>query len=174
MQHNNEALFNSVYEGHGPTLRKLAVRYGLPHSEVEDMLQETFLSYFSHYPIDWEEQKMKAMLSRILKNKCIDYSRKFWRKHVSLDTDSPEEEARFVKLLVTRDSLSIILEQEEIRSFWEAMSEMREDWQEVFLLYFVQDRSIGEVSRILGITENACRTRISRGRRYLKDALSKR
>ena len=77
---NEGKVFNSIYVEYAPVLRVLAVRSGLPYGEVDDIVQETFLSYFTHYPVDWDSGKMKGMLARILKNKCIDYSRKKRRK----------------------------------------------------------------------------------------------
>jgi len=171
MQVNGNAVFNSVYVDYGPVLRVLAVRYGLPYEEVEDMIQETFLSYFTHYPMDWEPGKMKGMLVRILKNKCIDFKRKKQPELVELDTENGSPEFKYINLLISRDSLSIILEKEEYRKVWRAMTTMRTDWLEVFVLYMIEDRPIKEVSEILGISVEACRTRISRGRKYLKEEL---
>lgn len=173
MQQKNDAVFDSIYVDYHPALRVLAVRYGLPYSEVDDVIQETFLAYFTHYPVDWEPGKMKGMLTKILRNKVIDFSRKSGREFVSLDADLNDQDSHLMKLLVSRDSLSIVEDREEKRMVWDAIKSMRADWQQVFLLYFIQDRSIGEVSSIMGISEEACRTRISRGRRYLKGILKK-
>jgi len=169
---NSEAMFDSVYVEYGPVLRVLAVRYGLPYEEVEDMIQETFLSYFTHYPVDWDSGKMKGMLVRILKNKCIDFSRKKQPEVVPLDTGEYSPEYKYMNLLISKDSLSIILEQEEHRKVWKAMRKMRADWLEVFVLYKIQGRPIKEVSDILGISVAACRTRISRGRKFLDEELT--
>lgn len=171
MQPIEYALFNSVYVEYYPTLRVMAVRFGLPYSEVEDVIQETFISYFSHYPVDWEAKKMKAMLSKILKNKCIDFSRKKRTEYVSIESDLLSENSLLMKKLASKDSLSIIEESEERQKVWDALHSMRGDWQQVFVLYFIQDRPMKEVSAIMGITEEACRMRITRGRRYLKDTL---
>ena len=173
MQQRDDAVFNSIYVEYHRALRVLAVRYGLPYNEVDDMIQETFLSYFTHYPVDWEPGKMKGMLAKILRNKCIDFSRKSGREYVSLDADLSDQDSHLMKLLVSRDSLSIVEEKEERRRVWNAIKNMREDWKQIFLLYFIQERPICEVSSIMGISEEACRTRISRGRRYLKDVLKK-
>ena len=174
MQVNGNAVFNSVYVEYGPVLRVLAVRYGLPYEEVEDMIQETFLSYFTHYPVDWDSGKMKGMLVRILKNKCIDFKRKKQPELVDLDDEYGGPEYKYINLLISRDSLSIILEKEEYRKVWKAMKMMRADWLEVFVLYIIEDRPIREVSEILGISVEACRTRISRGRKYLKEELKEK
>ena len=168
---NEVKSFNSIYVEYAPVLRVIAVRSGLPYEEVDDIVQETFLSYFTHYPVDWDSGKMKGMLARILKNKCIDYARKKRPEVIELDENGADRERRYVNLLVPKDSLSIVLEQESHRKVWSTMKNMRADWLEVFVLYFIHDFPIREVSAKLGISVDACRTRISRGRKYLKEEL---
>lgn len=171
---NDNAVLDSVYVEYGPVLRVLAVRYGLPYEEVEDIVQETFLAYFTHYPVDWSSGKMKGMLVRILKNKCIDFWRKKRPELVVLADGGNNLEYQYQSFLIFKDTLSVILEREERREIWEALKMMRADWLEVFVLYVIQGRPIQEVSEILGISVEACRTRISRGRKYLKTELKKR
>ena len=44
-------------------------------------------------------------------------------------------------------------------------------WREPVRMYFIEERSIPEISRALGITEEVCRFRISRARKCLKEKL---
>ena len=44
-------------------------------------------------------------------------------------------------------------------------------WREPVRMYFIEERSIPEISRALGITEEVCRSRISRARKCLKEKL---
>lgn len=171
---NDDAMFNLVYVEYGPVLRVLAVRYGLPYEEGEDIVQETFLSYFTHYPVDWASSKMTAILVRILKNKCIDFVRKKQPKLVNLTDGENDTKCKHINLLVSKDSLSIIIEKEEYQEIWAAMKAMRADWLEVFVLYIIQGRPIKEVSEILGTSVGTCRTRISQGRKYLKEEFQHR
>lgn len=170
---NDDTVFNLVYVEYRPVLHALAMRYGLPYKEAEDMIQETFLSYFTHYPIDWDSRKMKWILVRILKNKCVDFMKK--KQPVLIDLDdwesAPKCKCEYINLLISKDSLSIVIEKEEHQEIWETINTMRADWLEVFVLYIIQDRPIKEVSEILGTSVEACRTRISRGRKYLKEKL---
>lgn len=174
MNEKNVAAFNAIYVEHSLVLRKLAVNYGVPYREVEDIVQDAFLAYYSHYALDMEAKKMKALLTRILKNKCIDYLRRNKKIEISLGIETLEENSRMLKVFSTQDTLSIVLEQEESERFWKAMKDMRSDWQKVFYMYFMQGYPIKEVGEILGITEQACRTRISRGRKYLKAVMDKK
>ena len=90
---------------------------------------------------------------------------------IELDENGADRQCRYINLRVPKDSLSIVLEQENHQQVWETMKSMRSDWLEVFMLYFVHDVPIRKVSEMLGISVDACRTRISRGRKFLKDEL---
>ena len=57
---------------------KLAYAIGVPFDDVEDIVMEAFWSFYrADYGGKLENKKVvKAMLARIVENKCIDYFRK--------------------------------------------------------------------------------------------------
>lgn len=113
---------------------------------------------------------MKAMLCRILKNRCIDLKRRKDTHPVTYwDPEEMRVDMKVLNKMKGRDTLELYIEREEYRAVWDALRTMREDWAQVFILYLIQDRPLEEVSRLLGITDAACRTRLTRGRKYLKE-----
>ncbi len=46
---------------------------------------------------------------------------------------------------------------------------MRDELKYVYVLYELMGRPMDEISRMLGISEGACRMRNSRGKRYLAE-----
>ena len=54
-----------------------------------------------------------------------------------------------------------------------ALMTMKRDWAVVFFLYIIEGRPMDEVSRILGVSGAACRMRLMRGRKYLREKLEK-
>lgn len=171
---SDDELFRSIYMRYMPMLRVLAKRYGVPYDETEDIVQDTFLAYYSHYPMTWEVYKIKAMLCRILKNRCVDYlRRRDTHPTTCWDPVKMQTEGEWLKSLVSKDTLTILLEQQEYQAVFDALMSMKEEWAQVFTLYVIQGRPIEEVSRILGTTDAACRTRLTRGRKYLRDKLKR-
>lgn len=169
---SDDELFSSIYARYKPMLRVLAKRYGVPYDETEDIVQETFFAYYDHYPLTWEEYKMKAMLCRILKNRCVDYlRRRDAHPEACWDPVKMQTEGELLTSLISKDTLTILLEKEEYREVKEALDSMKEDWVQVIYLYVIQGRPMEEVSKMLGTTDAACRTRLTRGRKYLKDKL---
>lgn len=173
MQSDKDAVFREVYEGYRPALRVIAKRCGLPSEEIDDIIQDTFVAYIANYSIDRDAESMKAILTKILRNKCIDYARKY-KKYNMISMDAEEKPLREIDLLnrhVSNDPLAIVIEHDKQQRVWKALKEMRSDWADALILFVVQDRPIEEVSEILGVSEEACRTRMSRGRKYLKEIL---
>lgn len=171
---SSDLLFRPIYEHYLPILKQRAKYYGIATDDVEDIVQETFLAYYKHYPLDWEDHQVRGALGKILKNLSIDYHRKKSRHStIFFDPQQVDDNAAILNQLICHDALQILLEHEEYREVWEALKGMRKDWSQVFFLYIIQGRPMEEVSTLLGTTSAACRTRLSRGRKYLKEKLNK-
>lgn len=169
---SDDELFDSIYARYKPMLRVLAKRYGVSYDDTEDISQETFIAFYKHYPLTWEDYRTKAMLCRILKNRCVDYLRR--RDARPMDYWDPikmQNEGEQMDSLVSKDTLAILLEKQEYKEIMDVLASMKEDWAQVINLYVIQGRPMEEVSRLLGTTDAACRTRLTRGRKYLREKL---
>lgn len=119
MQQDRDELLRAMYEEYQGTLRRATKNYGVPDGYVDDIVQETFVAYFSHYSLEWTDAQKKAMLMTILKNKCTDYFRR--NKHydcVSMDTEVFDE-TDVLSQYVTSDTLEKILVDETLRDDYE-------------------------------------------------------
>lgn len=129
MNEKKAAAFNTIYVEHSLVLRKLAANYGVPNEEVEDIVHDTFLAFFSHYALDMEVNKMKVLLTKLLKNRCIVY----WRRNNKIENNpgigTPAKHSAIQNTFSTPDSFSIELKQAEADCFWQTMKDMRSDWQ---------------------------------------------
>ena len=90
--------FEEMYNQYQTPLRKLAYRYNVPVDDIEDMVHDTFLSYArSDYSLELPPDEMRKLLSRILKNRCIDFHRSAKRRNCySIDDDGYYREEIFV------------------------------------------------------------------------------
>lgn len=91
--------FEEMYNQYQTPLRKLAYRYNVPVDDIEDMVHDTFLSYArSDYSLELPPDEMRKLLSRILKNRCIDFHRSAKRRNCySIDDDGYYRETIFYK-----------------------------------------------------------------------------
>lgn len=160
--------FNVIYRDNISLLRSIARGRGIVKDEVEDMLQETFLLYYRCYPLTWPENQIRSYLAKILKNLCIDQFRKNAAHPVFyIDPSVLGWYYRGDK----GDPLDILISRQRYREVREAFQSMKEEWAVVFFWYAVQDLTMKEIGRRLGISESACRMRLMRGRRFLNERL---
>lgn len=112
------------------------------------------------------------MLIKILKSKSIDCLRKNGHyEKVSLNQEDAANEVALLASYVITDPLDMILEEEAVLMITSEISNMREEWKEMAVLYFLKQLTIPEICELLGIPGTVCRSRIYRTRVCLKRIL---
>ncbi len=125
---------------------------------AEDITQETFLKYFETTQY-LEKGKKLAFLYTIARNLCIDYFRKA-KQTVNLDN-------------VPELSEEIVVDVETAIAVQAAVAKLDIYEQELVLLRFTNELSIGEISEILGISRFAIYRKINATEKRLKQYLRK-
>lgn len=175
IREDENMLLQSIYSEYQGLLRRIAKTLNVPDLELDDVVQETFISYFENYSLSWTATKKKAMLIKILKRKSIDCLRKNGHyEKVSLnDEDAVNEVAMLTKYVVT-DPLDVVLGDEVLLEITREIYSMRQEWKEMAVLYFLEQKTIPEICEILKIPGTVCRSRIYRTRVCLKKILGPR
>lgn len=175
IRQDENALLQAIYEEYQSPLRRLARSLNVPDMELEDVVQETFISYFEKYSLTWSPTQKKAMLVKILKRKAIDCLRKRSRyERISLDEETTTDKIALLSAYMVTDPLDIIVEGEIIKRIVGEIYDMRQEWKEIAILYFLEQRTIAEICQLLGIPGTVCRSRIYRTRMCLKKILGAR
>ena len=128
--------------------------------DANDVVQETFIQYYTSKKEFEDEQHLKAWLIRVAVNKSKDITRSFWRRN---KVNLPPEE-------LPEKSLESSMYPVEMRLFDEVMR-LPEKTRIVIHLYYYEDMSVREIAHILMSTEGAVKMRLSRGRNMLKASL---
>lgn len=170
MQQDINGLLQAIYDGYKKPLRILALAIGVPEKDVEDVVQETFISYYDHYPLDWESGSMKNMLATILRNKCIDYFRKYRREWLILDSDQFNEAWESI-FRYGHDLVDYMIDKEIEQDVKAAFAQLTESMQLAAKLYLVDGIPEREIAEMLDITPVACRARVSRAKKLLRKLL---
>lgn len=173
MQQDENQLLQSIYEDYSVSFKKFAMSKGVKSDDVEDVIQETVLAYYQHYPLDWPDEKKRPMLIRILYGKCVDLYRRD-SHYQSVSIDEPAGEAEFIAQNYVQDSLDKIIGIEIYEEMRACIREMKKDWRDVVILSLVEGRPTDEVCHILGIAETVCRSRISRARKHLREQMRRK
>lgn len=165
-------LLQSIYGEYQGLLRRIAKTLHVPDMELDDVVQETFIAYFENYSLSWSDTRKKGMLIKILKRKSIDCLRKNGHyEKVSLDEDDAVNEVAMLTRYVVTDPLDVILGEEALIKITREISNMRDEWKEMAVLYFLEQLTIPEICEILKIPGTVCRSRIYRTRVCLKKIL---
>ena len=127
-------------------------------SDVQDVLQETFIKYMTKSPDFESEDHKKAWLIKVSQNKCKEFLR-FHKRHAAVPLEEVEESFSVTDGMDTDTSniLSLI---------WNLKYKLKS----VVILYYIEGYKVNEVARILGISQSAVKKRLERARKELRIA----
>ena len=124
--------------------------------DAEDVVQDTFIQYYSLRKEFDNEQHIRAWLIRVAINKAKNINRSFWRKNKRPLEDYME---------------SLTFETPESEELFETVMALPEKFRIVIHLFYYEDYAIREIADILKISESNVKVRLSRGRSLLKEKL---
>lgn len=124
--------------------------------DAKDIVQETFIQYYSLRKEFDNEQHIRAWLIRVAINKAKNINRSFWRKNKRPLEDYME---------------SLTFETPESEELFETVMALPEKFRIVIHLFYYEDYAIREIADILKISESNVKVRLSRGRSLLKEKL---
>ena len=174
MQQEQKDLLQALYEEYQAGLRLIAFSKGIPECEVDDIVQDTFYSFMDSYKekaLEWNPAQRKAVLVRILLNRCMDYyrSQEQQMNALSIDSEDPKVEYEIMRHHLLSDISDKLVADERMLMIRKTIEDMRPSLREVAVLYMVEGRSLTEVAEILKISKAACRMRIFRIRAYMRE-----
>ena len=127
--------------------------------DAEDAVQEAICTAFERRDSLRDAEKFKPWVLRILANKCYDACR---RRQSTVDLDAvgeiPAPETDHVQRL----------------SLWQAVLSLSDELRAPVTLCYYDGLSSREISRVLGISEAAVKTRLFRGRARLRELLDEK
>jgi RNA polymerase sigma-70 factor (ECF subfamily) len=144
-------------------------------ADAEDVAQEAILKAFKHIRQFRAEARFSTWLIQITVNEARMRLRKDHARIMESMVDQEDEEGHYTPrdFADWREIPSETLERSEIReSLTRALASLNEKYQEVFVLRDVQQLSIAETAKSLGISAAAVKTRLLRARLMLRDLLA--
>lgn len=172
----DQRAFAEIVDLYKDKLYHLAYRMIGNRQEAEDIVQEAFLRVFKHLDRYDENQKFSTWIYRIATNLSIDRLRKR-RAIYSLDAESSDHEGLDGYAMLPSDDRtpeSELLLSETQRLIHEAMETLPAKYKSVMVLRYLQDLSLQEISDIMGMPVTTVKTRVHRGREFLRKKLENR
>jgi RNA polymerase sigma-70 factor, ECF subfamily len=166
----DSSAFRQLVELYKGKIHRLAYRMlNNPH-DSEDVVQETFMRVYLNLNRYDENQKFSTWIYRIGKNLCVDLLRKK-KSTYSLDAEIFGEDELNQYGIVSSESNSpemALMETELQEQLAQVISKMSDKYKDITTLYYVHDLSLQEISEKLGIPVTTVKTRLYRGREYLR------
>lgn len=152
----SEQEVNQAIEQYSDTVRRLCMVYLKNYADTEDVFQTVFLKYILSSVSFESAEHEKAWLIRVTVNTCKDLLKNFFRRHtVSLD-EIMEQPAQLPP---------------DHREVLEAVLSLPEKYKEVIYLYYYEEYTAPQISKILGKNVNTVYTLLTRSKKILKEKL---
>jgi len=156
-------------------LYHMAYRMLNNRQEAEDVVQEAFLRVYNNLERYDENMKFSTWIYRIATNLCIDRLRKR-RPSYSLDAESSEFEGLDGYAMIPSDNRtpeSETLLSETQRIIHQAMETLPPKYKTVMVLRYLHELSLQEIGDALGMPVTTVKTRVHRGREFLRKKLER-
>lgn len=135
------------------------------YQEAENLTQETFISAYKN--IDkCNLDELKPWLARIATNKAKDYLKSAYIRKVRLNDEYDEN----IVSSETPPEL-IYIQNEKEKFIKDKIKSLKEPYLNVSVLYFIEERNIDEISKLLNRPKKTVQTQISRAKLILQKIL---
>lgn len=152
---NRDVDLESVIDRYSDMLYKICFLILKNEQDTKDVLQETFLIYYTKKPKFESEEHKKAWLIKVSQNKCKEFLR-FHKRHAALPLEDMEE------TLVITDGLSGS-DKEILSLIWDLDYKLKS----VVILFYIEGYTVNEIADILKTSPSAVKKRLQRAREKL-------
>lgn len=158
--------FTQLYDFYAPKIfRFIRLKVG-SQALAEDLSSESFLRIWEYLQEEEREieESFQALLYKIARNLIIDYYKRKSSQEVLIDDD-------FQEFLLKQPAKDEIRSKEIADQIHKALINIKEEYQDVIIWYYIDELSVSEIAKILGKSQGAIRVLIHRGLRSLKGHL---
>ncbi len=152
-----------LYKQLASKMMGVCMRYATDRMEAEDMLQNGFIRVFQKMNDYRGDGSFEGWVRRIMVHSSIEYYRKHHKMMQAVEmteADEPSVNPLAVAKLDAKDLMALI-------------QQLAPGYRIVFNLYAIEGYSHKEIGEIVGITEGASKSQLSRARAILRDQITK-
>lgn len=163
--------FDEIINKYTNLAYKIAVDMTSSPDDSEDIVQESYLSLYSHFKEykKLQENEIRNILCKIVLNKCKDYLKSSKRKeNINFDDISNIEQYNlqndFVESFIKEDNSNYVKNK---------ILELKDPYNKLLTQYYIQGYSLEEISKIQHTTKGTIKVQITRGKKKLEEILRK-
>ena len=149
--------FETLYNRYGEMLFRICFSMLKSKEDAEDAVQDVFLKYYTSPKAFNDSEHEKAWFIRVTSNYCKDVmKRRTVRSAVGLD-----EIAELGDYGIEDEGSEVL----------NSIFALPEKYRTVFVLHYLEQMSVVDIAKSLGLGQSAVKMRLSRGREILKEKL---
>jgi RNA polymerase sigma-70 factor (ECF subfamily) len=171
----DRAEFARMVDAYSAPIYRLGLRMLGNEQDAEDVLQNTFLSAFTHLSNFEGRSSVLTWLYRIAVNEALMSIRRA-KPEVNIDDVEPGDDTEDLSQTQFVDwgalPEDVLLSSEGKRALDQAIQNLPENLRMVFLLRDIQELSIKDTAETLGLSESNVKVRLLRARLSLREQLS--
>lgn len=160
----NAKSFKLLYTTYSPKFKGIAFRYTNDVDVANDMVQESFIKIYKNIHSYKGDGNFEGWMKRILINNCLNHIKKEKKYVFELGELLTEKQTS------TWDEAIDILSFDEILSL---INKLPLGYKTVFNLSVFEGYSHKEIGELIGITESASRSQLTKAKSRLKEELTK-
>lgn len=143
------------------------------HQLAEDLTQDTFVSAFTHMD-SCPPEHYKPWLARIAANKARDHLKSAWARRVSAPGDDGMPQSPPPGATAPPGPEDLTVTEDEAAAIRQMVRSLREPYLQVSVMYFLEERSVEEISRALRRPPKTVHTQLFRAKKMLQQQIRER
>lgn len=143
------------------------------HQLAEDLTQDTFVSAFTHMD-SCPPEHYKPWLARIAANKARDHLKSAWARRVSAPGDEGFPQSPPPGTAAPPGPEDLAVTKDEAAAIRQMVRSLREPYLQVSVMYFLEERSVEEISRALRRPPKTVHTQLFRAKKMLQQQIRER
>ncbi len=163
----NDEQFSQMVSQYERLVYTICYQFTRDHHIAEDLAQDAFLSAYAHLD-SCPAENPKAWLARIATNKAKDHLKSAYNRRVAaMDDESiPKDKGT----LFGREELpeDITIAKDQATQIAGDIMALKEPYHQVAILFFLEERSVEEISRYLGRPPKTVHTQLYRAKHILQ------
>ena len=166
-----ETNWQKIYLDHSPKLLGICRRYIADLQTAEDILQDSFMNAIQKNHQLKDEKALFGWLKKIVVNNALQYLRKN-SKELFVSTEISEIPEPLPEMNTFATEKNHVLAYDFTREeFLKSIDSLPAHHKSVFNLYFIENHSHAEISKLLGITVNTSKSHLLRAKKTIQKYL---
>jgi RNA polymerase sigma factor (sigma-70 family) len=166
----NSNAFNILVDRYKDLVFSLALKMVKNREEAEEVAQDTFIKVFKSLSQFKGDSKFSTWIYKVTYNTCLDRLKKTKREQQVVSID----DFNINQIKSIDNALDKMEEEEREKAIQDCINLLPSDDAFLLTLFYFEEQSLEEISKVLGITPNNVKVKLFRSRKKLTTILRER